>query len=105
MNGSEKGSLRRPLHEEFRPILPVKYIFWEILLLVPEDADAFASEHYHLISTAGIAKPPPQMVLLCKIINMRFMVFVVNATLSAVSFNVRQFVDCKCVLLVERRAV
>lgn len=85
--------------------MPVDYILWLFLFLIPINAHIVAVEHDELIAAILISKPPAQMLFFLERFNLWRLVLFVHAALAAIAVDIGESVDEHGVLLVERGSI
>ena len=86
-------------------MIPIDNVLRWIFLLVPEDTNSIATEHYKLISRIGITKPRLEVLFVLELFDFGRLIFIINTAFPAVAVNIGQLVDGNCVFLVQRRAM
>lgn len=77
---------------EFSPVLPILNHLRRIFLLVPEHTHSIPSQHDKLVSAIWVTEPPAEMFFLSKVIEVRCLVLVVDASFSSITFDVCKLV-------------
>ena len=88
-------------------MLPIHHVLRLILLVVPKDTDIVTPVHDELVTTttSRVLEPPPQVLLLGELIDVRRRVGVVDSAFTSIALDVGHLVHAHRVLLVERRSV
>jgi hypothetical protein len=83
----------------------VDNILRRVALVVPENPNLVAAVKGELVTGIGVPEPRAQVLLLCEWFDSRRLVFLVDTSFPAITFDIHQFVNEEGMLLIKGRSV